>query len=194
MLDLCSFRILRFHRRERAVAFLSSPCPGSSSWSPSTSSSSRATGRCRPESACSRWRRLSRSRRSSARSSPSRYGTKLVVASGLLSDGLLLPVGHEHVGDNRLRHDCGPDGRAWNRHGPDERTRYRGDHGRRAEGEGRRRIRDQRRHPPARRHARGRGDRQRVRLAVRHPHRRAPCPAGCQPRSSGPRTPRWARH
>src|SRR5947207_2208719 len=63
------------------------------------------------------------------------------------------------------------DGGPRNRHGPDERARDRGDHGRRTQGEGRRRLGRQGRHPAARRHAWRRGHRQHLRLVL------------CQPRS-----------
>ena len=72
------------------------------------------------------------------------------------------------------------------RDGPHQRARDRGDHGRRPEGEGRRRLGGQRRHPPARRHPRRRRDRQRLRLALRQPAHRRPPRAGCRPPS--PRT------
>ena len=98
-----------------------------------------------------------------------RLGTKLVVAGGLLlMAGFYLWVTTATASTSYgtiaaqmvvLGH----------RHGADQRPRDRSDHGRRAEGQGRRRLGGQRRHPAARRHARRRRDRQRVRVAVRQP-------------------------
>ena len=117
-----------------------------------------------------------------------RLGTKLIVAVRAVLDGRVLPMGFDLIGHDRLRDDRRPDGRSRDRHGPHQRARDRGDHGRRAEGEGRRRVGGQRRHTAARRHPRRRRDRQRLRLAVRQPaHERAPRRA-CRPPSAGPRT------
>ena len=54
---------------------------------------------------------------------------------------------------------------AWAR----QRTRDRSDHGGRTEGQGRHRLRCQRRHPPARKHPRRRRARQRLRLSLQQP-------------------------
>ena len=104
-----------------------------------------------------------------------RLGTKLVVASGLFSMAAFYLWVTTVIGQHRLWDDRRPDGRARDRHGPYQRARDRGDHGRGAKGQGRCRVGGQRRHSPARRHARRRRDRQRVRLALRQPaHGRAP--------------------
>ena len=104
-----------------------------------------------------------------------RFGTKLVVASGLFSMAAFYLWVVDFIGHDRLRDDRRPDGRARDRDGPHQRARDRGDHGRRPESEGRRRVGGQRRHAPFGRHPRRRRDRQRVRLAVRQPaHERAP--------------------
>ena len=98
-----------------------------------------------------------------------RFGTKLVVASGLammaafyawVSTGnASLAYGTIAVQMVLFRHG----------HGLHERARDGGDHGRRADREGRRRLSRKRHDAAARRHARRGGDRQRVRVAVRQP-------------------------
>ena len=94
---------------------------------------------------------------------------RAVLDGGASTSGSTTTPHHE------LRDDRRADGRARHRNGPHQRARDRGDHGRRPEGESRRRLGGQRRHPAARRHPRRRRDRQRLRLALRQPaHERAP--------------------
>jgi len=104
-----------------------------------------------------------------------RLGTKLVVASGLfLTAAFYLWVttaaaatSYGTIAAQMVVLGTG--------HGPDERSRDRGDHGCGPDGEGGCRVGGQRRHAAAGRHAWGRRDWQCVRLAVRQPaHERAP--------------------
>ena len=114
-----------------------------------------------------------------------RFGTKLIVASGLVLDGRVLPMGFDFISHDQLLDDRRPDGRSRNGDGANQRTRDRGDHGGRAEGEGQHRVGGQRRHTPFGRHPRRRRDRQRICVALRQPaHRRAPQGAGCRCRAN----------
>ena len=78
-----------------------------------------------------------------------RFGTKLIVASGLFLMAAFYLWVSTAISHDRLRDDRRPDGRARDGHGSDQRARDRGDHGRRPESEGRRRVGGQRRHAPA---------------------------------------------
>ena len=117
-----------------------------------------------------------------------RLGTKLVVASGLfLMAGFYLWVtttsattGYGTIAAQMVVLGTG--------NGPHQRARDRGDHGRRAEGEGGRRVGGQRRHAAARRHSRRRRDRQHLRLAVREPADERTPRADARPASRAPRT------
>ena len=96
-----------------------------------------------------------------------RLGTKLIVASGLFSMAafyLWVSTSSATTGYGTIAAQMVVLGTGM---GLDERARHRGDHGRRAEGEGGRRVGGQRRQPAARRHTRRRRHRQRLRLAVR---------------------------
>ena len=96
-----------------------------------------------------------------------RLGTKLVVATGLLLMAAFylwvstssVTTGYGTIAAQMVVLGTGM--------GLTQRARDRGDHGRRAEGQGRRRVGGQRRHAPAGRHPRRRRDRQRLRVAVR---------------------------
>ena len=98
-----------------------------------------------------------------------RVGTKLVVAAGLLSMGAFylwvtttsVTTGYGTIAAQMVVLGTGM--------GLTSAPATEAIIGRRAEGEGRRRVSDQRRHPPPRRDARGGRDRQRLRVALRRP-------------------------
>ena len=70
-----------------------------------------------------------------------RFGTKLVVASGLLMVAAFYAwVADGHRTEHALRHDRRADGALRHRHGLHQRTCDRGDHGGRADRQGRRRL------------------------------------------------------
>jgi hypothetical protein len=71
----------------------------------------------------------------------------------------LLRLGLDRKGRNQLRRDSRPDGAWRQQRGTRQRTRHRSDHGGRIDGQGRRRLRCQRRHPPARKRPRRRRNR-----------------------------------
>ena len=123
-----------------------------------------------------------------------RFGTKLVVAAGLVMVAAfyvwVAAVVAPGTGYGTI---AAADGPLRRRHGPHERPRDGGDHGRRAAREGRRRLGRQRHHAAARRHARRRGDRQRLRLALLEPADRAPAGAPARGPRARSRTTRSAR-
>ena len=98
-----------------------------------------------------------------------RFGTKQVVTVGLFCSRRLLRLGLHRKHRNQLPRASRPDGARRQRRGTRQRTRDRGDHGGRTEGQGRHRLRCQRRHPPARKHPRRRRARQRLRLSLQQP-------------------------
>src|SRR5216683_1800321 len=103
--------------------------------------------------------------------------------------GGLLRVGRRgHLGRHQLRDHLGPDGAVRAGHGPDLRAGHRVHHGRGVAAPGRRGVRGQRLDPAARRHAGRRGDRQRVRVAVRLAAGRQPA-GRAAPRRRGDRAP-----
>ena len=117
-----------------------------------------------------------------------RIGTKLVVAAGLSSMAAFYLWVTTTTASTSYVTIAAQMVAARHRNGPHQRARHRGDHGRRPEGESRRRVGGQRRHPAARRHPRRRRDRQHLRLALRQPtHQRPPLAA------AGHRRPRHAR-
>ena len=122
----------------------------------------------------------------SAPSSSSRRGLVMVAAFYAWVAAVVVPR-------DGLRDDRCADGPLRRRHGPHERARDGGDHGRRAAREGRRRLGRQRHHAPARRHPRRRDHRQRLRLALLEPADRAPPRARCPPGWRRSRTTRSAR-
>ena len=117
-----------------------------------------------------------------------RFGTKQVVTAGLFCSAAFFAWVSTAKRRNQLPRDSRPDGARRQQRGTRQRTRDRSDHGGRTEGQGRHRLRCQRRHPPTRKRPRRRRDRQRLRLSLQHPtDRQASRGAGSATRAHRPR-------
>ena len=103
-----------------------------------------------------------------------RYGTKLVVTTGLVAMAAFYGWASTTTVATTLHADRAADDHLRRRDGTHQRPSDRSDHGRRAQGQGRRRLGSQRRYPPTRRDTRRRDHRQRLRLPLQQPTQRRP--------------------